>query len=134
MPPNLLITLFNDFFQLHHWDLGIVMGSNSTPPVTTGYGGPSSNGTNMVPYLRLRGITTVPNFVFPDLAILPMPTEWGTKIALEIRASNLTHYTFSAGASGNQSQMEDIGSAPGSGLTWGFTGMLSFIIGFGSRR
>jgi hypothetical protein len=101
------------------------MGSNSTPPVTTGYGGPSSNGTNLVPYLRLRGITTVPNFIFPDLAILPLTPGLGNKITLEIRASNITHYAFSAGPSGSQSQMEDIGFAPGLGLTWGFTGMLS---------
>jgi hypothetical protein len=104
------------------------MGSNSTPPVTTGYKGPSSNETNLVPYLRLRGITTVPNFVFPDLAILPMPSAWlNQKITLEIKASNITHYTFSASPAGSQSQMQDIGFAPGLGLTWGFTGMFPIL-------
>ncbi|KAE9368107.1 glycoside hydrolase family 43 protein [Stipitochalara longipes BDJ] len=116
------VTVFLD--QLHHWDLGIVLGSNSTPPVTTGYSGPSSNGTNLVPYLRLRGITTVPNFIFPDIAIVPILATWSNNITLEIRASNITHYTFSAGPAGSQGQMQDIGFAPGLGLTWGFTGAL----------
>jgi len=100
------------------------MGSNSTAPVTTGYSGPSTNGTNLVPYLRLRGITTVPNFIFPDLVIIPMPAAWGNKITLRIGASNITHSTFSAGPAGSQSLMQDIGFAPGLGLTWGFTGRL----------
>jgi hypothetical protein len=116
-----------DLLQLHHWDLGIVMASNSTPPVTTSYKGPSSNGTNLVPFLRLRGITTVPSFIFPDLGILRVPASWKDQIALEIRATNITHYTFSAGPAGIQSQMQDIGFAPGLGLTWGFTGKFSAV-------
>lgn len=127
---ELFVSLFlimkdTKFLQLHHWDLGIVMSEKSKIPVTTGYKGPSSNGTNLVPYLRLRGITTVPSFIFPDLAILPMPASWKQKITLEIRATNITHYTFSAGPAGIPSQMQDIGSAPGLGLTWGFTGIFS---------
>ncbi|ORX91012.1 beta-xylosidase [Clohesyomyces aquaticus] len=117
------VSVFLD--QLHHWDLGIVMGSLASPPKTSGYGGPASNSTTLVPYLRLRGITTVPTFVFPDLHIVPFPTGWsGQKITLQITASNITHYTFSAGPAGQESLMQHIGTAPGLGLTWGFTGTL----------
>ena len=71
----------------------------------------------------------MPNFIFPDLAIAPVSAAWGNKITLEIRASNITHYTFSAGPAGSQSLTQDSGSAPGLGLTWGFTGMfLSFVV------
>ncbi|KAH8764023.1 hypothetical protein BGZ57DRAFT_956101 [Hyaloscypha finlandica] len=94
------------------------MSSNSTPAVTTCYKRPSSNVTNLVPYLRLRGITTVPSFIFHDLAIVSLPAAWKNRITLKIRASNITHYTFSAGPVSSQSQKQDIGFAPGLGLTW----------------
>ena len=93
--------------QLHHWDLGIVI-------------------LNSTPQFRLRGITTVPAFVFPDLAVVPVPSAWlNTKLVFEIRASNVTHYTFAVGPVGKQSEMQTIGHAPGLGLTWGFTGEYS---------
>ncbi|CZR67137.1 related to beta-xylosidase [Phialocephala subalpina] len=105
------VTVFLD--QLHHYDLGVVMVQNST------------NSTNISPYLRLRGITTVPGFLSSDIAVIPVPNSWATKhIIFEIRASNITHYTFSAAPAGKKSQMIDIGFAPGLGLTWGFTGAL----------
>ncbi|PMD63853.1 glycoside hydrolase family 43 protein [Hyaloscypha bicolor E] len=95
------VTVFLD--QLHHWDLGIVMSSNSTSTVTASYKRPSSNITNLVPYLRLRGITAVPSFIFHDLAIVLWPAAWKNRITLEIRISNITHYTFSAGPASSQS-------------------------------
>jgi hypothetical protein len=122
------------FSQLHHWDLGIVMSSNSTSTVTTSYKRPSSNVTNLVPYLRLRGITAVPSFIFHDLAIVLWPAAWKNRITLEIRISNITHYTFSAGPASSQSQMQEIGFAPGLGLTWGFTGRFSFSLDLFSRN
>ncbi|KAE8442975.1 hypothetical protein EG329_002513 [Mollisiaceae sp. DMI_Dod_QoI] len=105
------VTVFLD--QLHHYDLGLVMLPNST------------NSTKVSPHLRLRGITTVPAFVSPDIAVIPMPSAWaGQHITFEIKASNITHYTFSARPKGTYSQTLDIGFAPGLGLTWGFTGAL----------
>lgn len=74
-------------------------------------------------YFRLRGITTVPNFLSSDIAVVPAPAAWKAKnFTFQIRASNITHYTFSVGPAGKHSQMLDIGFAPGLGLTWGFTG------------
>jgi hypothetical protein len=122
------------FSQLHHWDLGIVMSSNSTPPVTTGYKRPSSNITNLVPYLRFRGITTVSSFIFHDLAIVSLSAAWKNRIRLKIRVSNITHYTFSAGPASSQSQMQDLGFAPGLGLTWVFTVRFSFSLDLFSRN
>ncbi|TAQ88821.1 hypothetical protein B7494_g2846 [Chlorociboria aeruginascens] len=104
------VTVFLD--QLHHWDLGAVLLM-------------ASNGTSLTANLRLRGITTVPTFVFPDLAILPIPTAWlQEELTLEIKTFNLTHYAFSAGPAGKRSLMQTVGYAPGLGLTWGFTGAL----------
>jgi len=62
--------------------------------------------------------TTVPSFIFHDLAIVSLPAAWKNRITLKIRASNITHYTFSAGPVSSQSQKQDIGFAPGLGLTW----------------
>lgn len=73
--------------------------------------------------IRVRGITTVPAFIYPDIAVVPLNSTWlPGRITLEIKATNVTHYTFSAGPTGHQSMMQDFGYAPGLGLTWGFTG------------
>lgn len=86
----------------------------------------SNSSSALAPYLRLRGITTVPSFVSLDIATVPVPASWSSKqITFEIRAANITHYVMSAGPSGQQSQMMDVGFAPGLGLTWGFTGKIS---------
>ncbi|KAG4415262.1 hypothetical protein IFR04_011619 [Cadophora malorum] len=103
------VTVFLD--QLHHYDLGLVISSNASAPI-----------------LRLRGITTVPAFISPTIATVPVPSSWRVsetkQLAFQIRMSNLTHYTFSAGPVGKPSLMQDVGVAPGLGLTWGFAGAL----------
>ncbi|KUJ07197.1 uncharacterized protein LY89DRAFT_767043 [Mollisia scopiformis] len=106
------VTVFLD--QLHHYDLGIVMLPNQT-----------TNSSTLSPYFRVRGITTVPAFLSSDIAVAPVPAAWvSSHLTFEIRASNMTHYTLSVGPAGKQSQVMDIGFAPGLGLTWGFTGAL----------
>ncbi|KAH6690769.1 beta-xylosidase [Leptodontidium sp. MPI-SDFR-AT-0119] len=100
------VSVFLD--QLHHYDLGFVISANNTP------------------ILRMRGITTVPAFVSPTIATLPIPPSWLTskQLAFQIRMANVTHYTFSAGPVGKLSAMQDVEFASGLGLTWGFTGAL----------
>jgi hypothetical protein len=41
---------------------------------------------------------------------------------MEIQAVNFTPYAFSAGPAAHMSQMQTIAYAPGSVVTWGFTG------------
>ena len=97
------VSVFLD--QLHHYDLGIVYLSG-------------------IPNFRLRGITTVPTFISPTLALAAVPQAWlGGKLTFEIKASNVTHYYFAVGPVGKQSLRQTIGYTPGLGLTWGFTGM-----------
>jgi hypothetical protein len=82
-----------------------------------------SNTSDLVPHFRVRGITTVPAFISPTLALTPMPSEWlGRSLNLEISASNLTHYALSAGPAFRQYEQKVIGYGNGLGLTWGFTG------------
>ncbi|KAH8678806.1 beta-xylosidase [Tricladium varicosporioides] len=107
------VSVFLD--QLHHYDLGLVMLSSSS----------AGNGTDLKPYFRVRGITTVPAFKSTDLALIAVPTAWLSKgITFEIKAENITHYALSAGPSGNINEMKTIGYGNGLGLTWGFTGAL----------
>ncbi|KAH8601518.1 glycoside hydrolase family 43 protein [Bisporella sp. PMI_857] len=97
------VSVFLD--QLHHYDLGIAI----------------LNGTAQ---FRLRGITTVPTFISNDIALVPFPITWLGRLVFEIRAANITHYTFLVGPVGRPAEARVIGYAPGLGLTWGFTGAL----------
>ncbi|TVY84292.1 Non-reducing end alpha-L-arabinofuranosidase BoGH43A [Lachnellula suecica] len=107
--------------QLHHYDLGIVM----LPPGTSNITSRTSNTTALIPYFRVRGITTVPAFVSPTLALTPVPSAWvGDSLNVQITASNLTHYALSAGPASRPYEQKIIGYGNGLGLTWGFTGAL----------
>lgn len=102
------------------------MGSPDSPPTTVNSNITASTPGKVVPYLRLRGITTVPTFISSDIAIIPLSTGKPTKrVELQIRAENITHYILSANGL-------DVGAVPGLGLTWGFTGMFSRLARFWS--
>jgi hypothetical protein len=76
-----------------------------------------------VPYLRVRGITTVPAFTSPTIALLPVPKLWrGKKLRFGIEATNLTHYAMSVAPVDTEKERRIIGYGNGLGLTWGFTG------------
>lgn len=109
--------LANDFGKLHHYDLGIVLLANST-----------ANPSKLVPHFRVRGITTVPTFVSPTLAVMPVPTAWrDQKLSFGITATNLTHYALSAAPVGKKYESIIVGWGNGLGLTWGFTGRLCLL-------
>jgi beta-xylosidase len=96
--------------QGHHVDLGIVL--LPSPNATAG--------SPYAPYFRFRSTSYIP---VPTTVVTPVNTTWlGQPIRMEIKAFNLTHYSFSAGPAGHQSAMTTIGYAPGSIITWGFTG------------
>lgn len=101
--------------QNHHIDLGIVL-----LPSTTGSVVPFST---PMPHLRFRMTSYV---AVPDPVVVPIPDAWLEQaLRLEIKAANLTHYSFSAGPAANQSQMVTIAYGAGSVVSWGFTGECS---------
>ncbi|KAI0466561.1 glycosyl hydrolase [Xylaria cf. heliscus] len=113
--------------QNHHLDLGVVMlpatSSTGTFPGEVAADFSSENlTTTPIPHFRLRGISYVP---VPDDIVVPVPAPWrGSPLRLEIRASNATHYVFSAGPAGAMSQMRTLLEVSNEPVSWGFTGVL----------
>ncbi|KAG9231933.1 beta-xylosidase [Amylocarpus encephaloides] len=108
------VSVFLD--QLHHYDLGIVL---STQPAT------ATKRARLVPQFRVRGITTVPAFISPTIAQIPMPETWtGKSLSFGINAKNITHYEMQVAPVGRKKDRIVVGYGNGLGLTWGFTGAL----------
>lgn len=114
--------------QNHHLDLGIVM----LPASASNTAFPGTNLTapedpeKLVLQVRFRGISYI---AVPDPIIAPLPVEWtGNKISLEIKASNMTHYSFSVGPAAARSQMKTILFASNAPVSWGFTGKNDFCL------
>lgn len=108
--------------QNHHLDLGVVMlpANSSTASFSgTNY---STTSSEVIPQLRFRGISYIP--VIDDI-IIPVPEPWsGKTLRLEIKASNMTHYSMSAGPADARSEAKavvDVSNAP---VSWGFTGVI----------
>lgn len=113
--------------QNHHLDLGIVLlpakeststipGTNSTLP---------ADEMALIPQIRYRGISSVE---VPDPIIAPIPDAWvGSPLTLEIRSLNVSHFSFSLGPAGAESQMQTILYASNDALSYGFTGKSSLI-------
>ncbi|KAK2747654.1 hypothetical protein FQN55_004824 [Onygenales sp. PD_40] len=98
----------------HHIDLGIV----NLPPTNSN----STTSNSLIPHFRFRAESAIPK---PATVIEPLPAAWhGQKLTLEIKAINITHYAFSAGPAGAQSQMKTIAYGEGGLVSWGFTGTL----------
>lgn len=110
--------------QNHHLDLGVVMlpANSSTASFSgTNY---STTSSEVIPQLRFRGISYIP--VIDDI-IIPVPEPWsGKTLRLEIKASNMTHYSMSAGPADARSEAKavvDVSNAP---VSWGFTGEMRY--------
>lgn len=120
------VTIF--LTQNHHLDMGIVMlpasastttfpGINLTEP---------SNAAQLIPQVRFRGISYIP---VPETIIAPVPTAWvGKSLSLEIKAANMTHYSFSVGPAGARSEMQTILYTSNDALSWGFTGKIQLYL------
>ena len=105
--------------QNHHLDLGVVL----LP--TASSSNANENGTGeLIPHLRARGESEAYG---PEIAI-PLPDSWrDTKLRLEIKASNMTHYALSAGPADAMSEMKTIVDVSNEAVSWGFTGKHSFL-------
>ena len=82
----------------------------------------STEGKNpaLIPHFRFRAESSL---AIPEPVIQEVPPSWrGKKLTLEIKASNSTHYAFSAGPAGHPSQKQTIGYGEASLVSWGFTG------------
>ena len=94
--------------QNHHIDLGMALLS-------------TANGT-LAPHFRWRAVSQKP---VPAPIVTPLPANWtGKPLLMEIKAFNLTHYSFSAGPADAMSQLMTVGYGAGSLLSFGFTGTL----------
>ncbi|GAW20324.1 hypothetical protein ANO14919_098260 [Xylariales sp. No.14919] len=111
--------------QNHHLDLGVVMlPAASSTGVLPGDAADSSDyaGTELIPQFRFRGISYVD---VPDDIVVPVPAAWRDRtLRLEIRASNATHYVFSAGPADAMSQMKMLLEVSNESVSWGFTGVI----------
>lgn len=119
--------------QNHHLDLGVVM-----LPATSSTGAfpgaeldlATRDAAELIPQFRFRAFSYVP---VPADIVVPVPTSWlGAPLRLEIRASNVTHFAFSAGPADALSQMRTLLEASNEAVSWGFTGEMNFQSSFGS--
>ncbi|TDZ44938.1 Methyltransferase trt5 [Colletotrichum trifolii] len=103
--------------QNHHFDLGVVLlpamaGTQAVPGYSLTGGSPDE----LRRHIRFRGISYVS---VPDDIIAAVPEEWeGKPLSLQIKATNMTHYAFSAGpaAGDSQDRLLDLGTCGGQAL------------------
>ncbi|KAF0321553.1 hypothetical protein GQ607_011223 [Colletotrichum asianum] len=109
--------------QNHHLDLSLaLLPANGTTRALPGYnlttGGDSEK---LELHLRFRGESYSP---VPDEITAPVPEEWvASPVRLEVKAANLTHYSFSAGPANAASRTKTLVYASNDALSWGFTGV-----------
>ena len=113
--------------QNHHLDLGVVLlpanASNTAFPGTSLTA--PEDPEKLLPHVRFRGISYI---AVPDPIIVPLPPEWaGETLSLEIKASNMTHYSFSVGPATARSEMKTILYASNAPVSWGFTGKIETL-------
>ncbi|EAU85477.2 arabinofuranosidase [Coprinopsis cinerea okayama7 len=93
--------------QNHQFHMGIV--------------GLANENGKVVPHIRFRGESYVP---VPDPVVLPVPDAWkGKTLTLEVKASNVSHYSFAVGPAGSR-ELQTIVVASNDPVSWGFTGVL----------
>ncbi|KAI0871735.1 glycoside hydrolase family 43 protein [Hypoxylon argillaceum] len=117
--------------QNHHLDLGVVMlpaasgtgvGPGAGPDTSGSYANVGNASEALIPHFRFRAISYVP---VPSDVVVPVPPAWrGSPLRLEIRASNVSHYVFSAGPAGAMSRMKTFLEVSNEPVSWGFTGVL----------
>ncbi|TFY62563.1 hypothetical protein EVJ58_g3774 [Rhodofomes roseus] len=99
--------------QNHHIDLGLVL----LPYMNT-----STNTTALTPCFRFRSESYI---AVPPTTVTPVPSAWLNRtLHWEIKAFNLTHYSFAAGPADARSQMQTFGYGLAADVSWGFTGTL----------
>ncbi|KAK1640103.1 glycosyl hydrolase [Colletotrichum phormii] len=109
--------------QNHHLNLGVVLLPASASTQAFPGQNPTTGGSpsELKLHFRFRGISYVP---VPADIVAPVPEDWvGKPLSLEIKAVNMTHYSFSAGPAGAASQAKTIVYASNDAVSWGFTGV-----------
>lgn len=95
--------------QNHHIDFGVVML-------------PSTVNGSLIPHFRFRAISYI---AVPDPVVMPVTSDWlNQTLTMEIKAFNLTHYSFSAGPASSQSHIVTIAYGPAADVSFAFTGTL----------
>lgn len=107
--------------QNHHLDMGVVMlPANSSTAAFPGTNRTTTTSTDLTPHIRFRGISYIP---VPEPVVVPLPPGWANStLRLEIKASNMTHYSFSVGLAEAVSKTQTILYASNAPVSWGFTG------------
>ncbi|KXH45901.1 beta-xylosidase [Colletotrichum nymphaeae SA-01] len=109
--------------QNHHLDLGVVLlpASSSTQAFPGHNFSTGGNPTDLKLQFRFRAMSYV---AVPADVVAPVPEDWLDKpLRLEIRAANMTHYSFSAGPAGSAFQTKTLLYASNDAVSWGFTGV-----------
>lgn len=103
--------------QNHHIDLGLVL---------MHYTNTSTNTTELTPCFRFRSASYI---AVPPTTVTPVPSAWLNRtVHWEIKAFNLTHYSFAAGPADALSQMRTFGYGLAADASWGFTGASTTLI------
>lgn len=108
--------------QNHHYDLGVVLlPANARTQAFPGHNLTTVDDPNELKrHFRFRAVSYAP---VPADIIAPVPEGWvGGSLRLEIKAMNITHYSFSAGPARAASQMKTLLYGSNDALSWGFTG------------
>ena len=81
-----------------------------------------ANSSILAPHFRFYAISSIP---VPEPFTVPVPSNWLNKtLTMEIKTVNTTHYSFSAGPASSNAPLKVFACAPGSIVSWGFTGTL----------
>jgi len=116
------VTVF--LIQNHHLDVGIVLLPASARTASFPGTNASTVDNSSVPklHVRFRGMSYIP---VPADVVMPLPEAWqGKKLTMQIKASNMTHYTFSVGPAEAISLMQTVIEVSNAPVSWGFTGKL----------
>lgn len=113
--------------QDHHLELGIVLlpANESTSVISNLTFTPPADAGALIPQIRYRGISFV---AVPAPIIAPIPDAWGGRpLTFVIQAANETHYSFSVGPEGTESELQKILYVSNSVLSYGFTGEYFYL-------
>ncbi|KAF2690224.1 glycoside hydrolase family 43 protein [Lentithecium fluviatile CBS 122367] len=110
------ITLF--LTQNHHARFGLTRLPSS----------PNTTNSTLIPHFRFHAISYVPvppsfSTALPSSFLKPSSNS-PTRLTFELKAVNVTHYTFAAGPAGSKEPLTVFAYVPGNIVSWGFTGTL----------
>ena len=88
--------------------------------------------TELTPCFRFRSVSYI---AVPPTTVMPVPAAWLNRtLHWEIKAFNLTHYSFAAGPADAYSQMQTFGYGLAADVSWGFTGVFGLTVYLSPRE